>query len=931
MKKLIKKLCKFIGKILLFFDKLLITPVMKVVLKITDFFKNNSKNAEKFLTSKKALLVISLLIAFLAFYKLDKDSNIMMNNYAERLYGEPVTAIYNEEAYVVEGLPKTADVVLIGNKSNIFLAKQYPTKGISLDLRELSVGTHKVQLKYSQSFSFVDYTIDPSYVTVVIYDKISGTREVNYEILHRESLDSTKNNYVACLIYNNNSYAIAISDISTGLFNLYESSSYKDICSFIYKYSPSELITSSELSSDKLLINLSNNIGMIIYNINEDIDYTNANNVVREQFNNCDVIQDKPNMIIVSSILIDYIKDNQKASSNQINTITLIDNKKYMSIDYSSSKNLELFENISSGEKKGSLLWVLDKCKSSLGTRYLRKIIDNPLLDSKEIIKRNTFVEKLCDNLIYLSTLRENLSQINDIERITSRIIAKRATPRELIALKYSFKTFPNIFDIISNIDCKLSNEFKNEFDLLEDVYKLIDNTISEEDDVNLDKGNVIKPGANQEIDNLRNIKNNSKEILTEIEQKEITNTGISKLRIKYNRVFGYFIEVTKSNIDKVPDYYIRKQILTNSERYIIPELKELEDKILNAQDKLIYLEKQLYNELLGQISTTIIRIQKMSEIIAYIDVLASFAYVANNNNYVKPIINNDNIIDVKDSRHPVIELINKEERFIPNDIYLDDKNHNFGVITGPNMAGKSTYMRQAALIILMAQIGSFVPASSATIGIVDKIFTRVGASDDLASGRSTFMVEMTEVANIIDNATSKSLIILDEIGRGTSTYDGFSIALAVMQYILKHIKAKTLFATHYHELVNYKNENINFLTTQINEENGNIVFLRKIIEGYSDKSYGIHVAKLAGLNKEITDNATSILNNINDTSLSNKEFNDNNEPSTNTQEQDEDSLFNKEIIDRISAINLNNLTPIEAMQNLDMIQKMIKENKNGN
>ena len=750
-------------------------------------------------------------------------------------------------------------------------------------------------------------------------------------ILNRESLDSTKNNYVACLIYNNNSYAIAISDISTGLFNLYESSSYKDICSFIYKYSPSELITSSELSSDKLLINLSNNIGMIIYNINEDIDYTNANNVVREQFNNCDVIQDKPNMIIVSSILIDYIKDNQKASSNQINTITLIDNKKYMSIDYSSSKNLELFENISSGEKKGSLLWVLDKCKSSLGTRYLRKIIDNPLLDSKEIIKRNTFVEKLCDNLIYLSTLRENLSQINDIERITSRIIAKRATPRELIALKYSFKTFPNIFDIISNIDCKLSNEFKNEFDLLEDVYKLIDNTISEEDDVNLDKGNVIKPGANQEIDNLRNIKNNSKEILTEIEQKEITNTGISKLRIKYNRVFGYFIEVTKSNIDKVPDYYIRKQILTNSERYIIPELKELEDKILNAQDKLIYLEKQLYNELLGQISTTIIRIQKMSEIIAYIDVLASFAYVANNNNYVKPIINNDNIIDVKDSRHPVIELINKEERFIPNDIYLDDKNHNFGVITGPNMAGKSTYMRQAALIILMAQIGSFVPASSATIGIVDKIFTRVGASDDLASGRSTFMVEMTEVANIIDNATSKSLIILDEIGRGTSTYDGFSIALAVMQYILKHIKAKTLFATHYHELVNYKNENINFLTTQINEENGNIVFLRKIIEGYSDKSYGIHVAKLAGLNKEITDNATSILNNINDTSLSNKEFNDNNEPSTNTQEQDEDSLFNKEIIDRISAINLNNLTPIEAMQNLDMIQKMIKENKNGN
>ena len=586
---------------------------------------------------------------------------------------------------------------------------------------------------------------------------------------------------------------------------------------------------------------------------------------------------------------------------------------------------IEVVVNNITNEKRHSLLWVLDKCMCACGSRYMKNIIERPLTNTKYINNRLDFVEELYNDIISLDKLRSNLSNIRDFERIMTRIVTNNATIKDLIVFKESIFVLPQIKDIVSNFNSQIAKDITNNFDLLEDLYLLIDKSIN--DDFENNENGIIKKGYDEEIDYLRSIKDKSKELISQVEVRESQNTSIPKLKIKYNRVFGYFIEVTNSYLNKVPDYYERKQTLSNCERYVIPELKELEDSILNAKDKLNNKEKEVFNYIKRKISKSIKRVINMSNIIAKIDTFSSFAYVANKNNYTRPTFNNKNIINIQDGRHPVIEKISKDKSFIPNDIYIDGNNKYISIITGPNMAGKSTYMRQCAIISLLAQVGCFVPCKKADMTIVDKIFIRVGASDDLSTGRSTFMMEMTELSNIIKNATSNSLVILDEIGRGTSTSDGLSIAQATIEYIDNKIKCKTLFATHYHELIylNENNKNIVFLTTDITDNDGSIIFLRKIIKGKCDKSYGIHVATLAGLPLEITNKANEILNKIeNNNDL--KKINDINDSNKQIPIDLSNNNNYKKYIDTLSNIDINNSKPTEIVRIVEDLQEKIRK-----
>lgn len=611
-----------------------------------------------------------------------------------------------------------------------------------------------------------------------------------------------------------------------------------------------------------------------------------------------------------------------------------------MIIDSSTRRNLELVETLREKQKRGSLLWVLDKTRTAMGARTLRSFVEQPLIERAEIEERYDAIDEFNTNAITREEIREYLNPVYDLERLITRVTYQTANPRDLIAFRNSIHMLPPIKTLMSDFQSPLLKRLYEQLDTLDELYELIERSIAEEPPLTLHDGGILKEGYNEEVDRLRKAKTDGKSWLADLEAKEREKTGIKNLKIKYNKVFGYYLEVTNSFKDLVPDYFTRKQTLANAERFITPELKELEDVILGAEDKLIVLEYELFREVRQKVADEVVRIQKTAKAVAQIDVFASLATVAEQNNYCRPKLNEKGLIDIKDGRHPVVERMIQNEMFVANDTYLDNGSNRVSIITGPNMAGKSTYMRQSALIVLMAQIGSFVPAKSAKIGIVDRIFTRVGASDDLASGQSTFMVEMSEVANILRNATSNSLLILDEIGRGTSTFDGLSIAWAVVEHISnpRLLGAKTLFATHYHELTELEGKlnSVNNYCIAVKEKGDDIVFLRKIVKGGADKSYGIQVAKLAGVPDNVIERAKEIVEELSNNDITEIVQNISAEGSSKRSKPklDEvdleqisllDTMDNDTILNELKELDLGQMTPIEAMNKLYELQNKVK------
>ena len=557
-----------------------------------------------------------------------------------------------------------------------------------------------------------------------------------------------------------------------------------------------------------------------------------------------------------------------------MSSINVYNSSEYMVLDMFTRTNLELTQTIRGGKKKGSLLHVLDRTSTAMGGRLLRKYVEQPLINKEKIEYRLNIIEEINDNYILKEDLIETLKKIYDIERICGKIAFEKVTPKELINLKHSIEKLPLLKDTVENSNCVILKEYIDGMDTLEDIYELIEDSIKEEPAITIKDGNIIKTGYNKELDELRDISKNGANIIKDIEAKEKERTGVKSLKIGFNKVFGYYIEITKANLSQanIDESYIRKQTLSNAERFITPELKEIEEKILNAEEKIKAIEYEIFTEIRSAVYKNINRIQEVAHIVANVDVYAALAETASQNGYVKPNINNENRLEIKNGRHPVVENIVGIENFVPNDTYLKTGENTINIITGPNMSGKSTYMRQTAIIALMAHIGSFVPAEYADIPIMDRIFTRVGASDDLSQGQSTFMVEMNEVSMILKNATDKSLVILDEIGRGTSTYDGISLAWSIVEYIQKNIKCKTLFATHYHELTDLEDEfdEVKNYSIGVKEDGNDVIFLRKIIPQAADKSYGIYVAKLAKLPDEVINRSSEILSDLEKNHVSN-------------------------------------------------------------
>ena len=762
-----------------------------------------------------------------------------------------------------------------------------------------------------------------------------------------QALDETRNNYIMCIVYSVEKFGIAIADVTTGDFLVTEVDTERKLLDEINKFSPSEIICNDAFYMSGFDVDdLKDRMHIAVTSLDswyfgEDL----AKETLLSHFKIYTLealgLQDYDCGVMASGVLLKYLYETQKNSLSNILSIHPYSIGKYMIIDSSSRRNLELVETLREKQKRGSLLWVLDKTKTAMGARLLRSYVEQPLIDKKEILKRQEFISVLNKHEITREELREYLNPIYDLERLITRITYQSANPRDLIAFRNSLEMLPAIEMLLGDLSCDLVSEIRDEFDNLRDLYDLLCESIQEEPPISSRDGDIIKEGFHEEVDKLRAAKTEGKSWLAELEASEKEKTGIKNLRIKYNKVFGYYLEVTNSFKDMVPDYFIRKQTLTNAERYITPELKELEDTILGSEDRLTSLEYELFKAVRDHLAENVARIQRTAKAVAKIDVYASLALVASRNNYCKPKINESGIIDIKNGRHPVVEKMITNDMFIDNDTYLNNANNRIAIITGPNMAGKSTYMRQTALIVLMAQIGSFVPASSANIGIVDRIFTRVGASDDLASGQSTFMVEMNEVANILRNATSNSLLILDEIGRGTSTFDGLSIAWAVVEHIsnTKLIGAKTLFATHYHELTELEGKlsGVNNYCIAVKEKGDDIVFLRKIIKGGADKSYGIQVAKLAGLPDSVIERAKEIVNELVNNDITEVVRNisvDTSSKKSKKVQLDEvdltqmslfDTISDNDIIDELRNVDIGNLTPLEALNKLYELQNKVK------
>lgn len=757
------------------------------------------------------------------------------------------------------------------------------------------------------------------------------------------SLDEAKNNYLMCIFCLGDRFGIATADVTTGDFFVTEVDGERKLMDEINRFVPSEIICSASVNMGSAeFADLKERLGIMVSTL--DAWYFGdalAKETLLSHFHVHSLqglgISDYDCGVVSSGALLKYLYETQKNALSNILTIHPYAIGKYMMLDSSSRRNLELVETLREKQKKGSLLWVLDKTKTAMGARLLRSYVEQPLIDKDEIVKRQTLVAQLCSQEITREELREYLSPIYDLERLMTRITYQTANPRDLTAFKNSLQMLPAIAALLTELDGALAEEIQNDFDCLEDLYELLESSINEEPPVSTRDGDIIKSGYNKEVDRLRSASTDGKKWLADLEASEREKTGIRTLRIRYNKVFGYYLEVSNSFKDQVPDTYVRKQTLTNAERYITPELKELEDSILGSEDKLVTLEHDLFKEIRDRLAANVSRIQKTAKAVAKIDAFASLALVASQNSYCCPNINEDGVIHIKGGRHPVVEKMTAGGLFIDNDTYLNSENNRIAIITGPNMAGKSTYMRQTALIVLMAQIGSFVPAASADIGIVDRIFTRVGASDDLASGQSTFMVEMNEVANILRNATKDSLLILDEIGRGTSTFDGLSIAWAVVEYISNPVLlgAKTLFATHYHELTELegKLDSVNNYCIAVKEKGDDIVFLRKIIKGGADKSYGIQVAKLAGLPESVIERAKEIVVRLlaNDITETIKQISAKGGGETEAVKKEpvQLSLFDMvkedEVVTQLREMELNTFTPLEALNKLYELQDMVK------
>lgn len=770
-------------------------------------------------------------------------------------------------------------------------------------------------------------------------------------ILDAQAIDETKNNYIMCIVYIADRYGVSVADITTGDYFVTELPDGGKLKDEIYRFMPSEIICNEAFYMSGLdLEDLKERFHMAVYSLESwYFDDTACREKLMEHFKVSSLaglgLSDYDCGVLSAGALLQYLLETQKNDLSHMTRITPYTTGKYMMLDSSTRRNLELCETLREKQKRGSLLWVLDKTKTAMGARMLRKFIEQPLIEKQEILRRLDAVEELKQSAISREEIREYLSPVYDLERLITRITYGTANPRDLTAFAGSLSMLPPIRYLLEEMESSLLKDIYAELDPLEDLCTLVQNAIADEPPLAMKEGGIIRDGYNEEIDTLRRAKSEGKDWLAKLEQDEREKTGIKTLRIKYNKVFGYYLEVTNSYKELVPDYYTRKQTLANAERYITPELKELEDTILGAEDKLYALEYELYCTIRDTIAAEVKRIQTTAKAIASLDVFSSLALVAERNNYVRPKINESGKIDIRDGRHPVVEQMIPNGTFICNDTLLDDKKQRVSIITGPNMAGKSTYMRQAALIVLMAQIGSFVPASGADIGLVDRIFTRVGASDDLASGQSTFMVEMTEVANILRNATSKSLLILDEIGRGTSTFDGLSIAWAVVEYISdsKLLGAKTLFATHYHELTELegKIDNVNNYCIAVKEKGDDIVFLRKIVKGGADKSYGIQVAKLAGVPDLVIDRAKEIVEElvneditirVSEIAVGGKDSGAKKKAKPKKYDEMDlaqfslfDTVKDDDVLEELKNIDVGNLTPVDALNTIYRLQNKLK------
>ena len=751
-------------------------------------------------------------------------------------------------------------------------------------------------------------------------------------VVDEELLDEKTNNYLAIIYGNKGTYGFAVSDISTGDIYTTQFTGDDDALSEIARYEPKEILINAD-AAEKIGGQIELRFHVTPDECTDEFfenDYYESK--ILHQFAKASLdeigLADKKYAVYAVGAMITYLEHTQKTSLSYLNTITAYDLNQYMDLDINTRRNLEITETMRDKTKRGSLLWVLDYTETSMGARLLKQWVEKPLINPLEINKRLYSVKELTDNIMLRDELAGVLGGMRDISRIISRVSLGIVTPRDFVALKTTLLKLPELEYTLSSVKSPMLSEMKKNFDLMEDVADLLSRGINDEPPVLLRDGGVIKEGFNEEIDNLRIAMRDGKSWLAAVENEEKEKTGISKLKVGYNKVFGYYIEVTKSFIKDVPDYYIRKQTLANCERYITPKLKEIESTILGASERVLVLEAQVFEEIRTAVANEIERLKRAAGIIAKSDVLLSLAQAAAKNNFVMPEISDNGKIEIKDGRHPVVEKMLKGSMFVPNDTTLNTDSDRMLIITGPNMAGKSTYMRQVALITLMAQIGSFVPASSARIGIVDKIFTRVGASDDIASGQSTFMLEMNEVSHILKNATENSLIILDEIGRGTSTFDGLSIAWAVVEYIhnKRRIGAKTLFATHYHELTDLEEEldGVKNYRIAVKKRGDDITFLRKIVRGGADDSYGIEVAALAGVPKEVISGAKKILGKIeNDEVVI--------EHKTKATEGTDQIGFGDavatEIADELRAMDVTTFTPIEAMNKLFELSNKAKEN----
>ena len=766
--------------------------------------------------------------------------------------------------------------------------------------------------------------------------------------LSSESLEESKNNYLMCISYVGKNYGISVTDLSTGVFKTCQIQQAEKVVDEINKFQPSEVLYQAGVEQVEEIHAVCERLQVshteapdYYFNLETDEE------TLKRQFHINSIeglgLKDSPACVASCGALMQYLHETQMSSLSHINHIETYSVDSFMILDSATRRNLELTETLRDKQKRGSLLWVLDKTKTAMGARKLREFVEQPLLYKDAIEKRLDAIEAINKELIVREELREYLNTIYDLERLLTRIALKTANPRDLLAFKTSIQYLPDIYNLLRELPCERINEIYEDYDSLEDLYDLLEQAIVEEPPVSIKEGGIFKQGYRDEIDELRLAKTECKTWLADLESKEREKTGIKGLKIKYNKVFDYYFEVTNSFKSLVPDYFIRKQTLVNAERFTTDELNTLSGKILGAEDKLYALEYDCYVELREKLAAALVRVQKMAGYIAELDALCSLAYVADKNNYVRPSLNTDGVIDIKGGRHPVVEKMLANDSFVENDTYLNNAESRISIITGPNMAGKSTYMRQTALITLMAQIGSFVPAESANIGLCDRIFTRVGASDDLASGQSTFMIEMNEVANILRNATKDSLLILDEIGRGTSTFDGLSIAWAVVEYIADPniLGAKTLFATHYHELTELEGKlsSVNNFCIAVQEEGDDIVFLRKIIKGGADRSYGIQVARLAGVPEPVLKRAREICNELIDSDITTKVKDIDIKPAlsehpkkkeTRSSDYEQLSLFSSPvemtIANELKMMDLNNMTPIKAMLYLQELQERLKQ-----